>query len=53
LKNGKKVTVVTHKTVSVYKTVTIKKVEKIGAKKVTVVTHKMEPVKVCTIVTVG
>jgi hypothetical protein len=52
VKNGKKVTVVTHEKVRVYKTVTIKKTEKIHGKKVVVITHKTELVKVCKTVVV-
>jgi len=47
VRNGKRVTVVELKTVRVYKTVTIKKVEKIKGKKVTVISHKRELAMVC------
>ena len=45
--------VVTHKKVKLYKTVTIRKVEKVKGKKFVVITHKTETVKVCKTVIVS
>jgi len=53
VKNGKKIIVVTHKKIRLYKTVTIRKIEKIKGKKVWVITHKTEVIKVCKTVIVS
>jgi hypothetical protein len=53
VKNGKKIVIITHKKVRVYKTVTTRKTETIKGIKVLVITHKTELVKVCKTVIVG
>jgi hypothetical protein len=53
VKDGKKVTVGKKETERVFRTATVKKIEKIKGKKVTVVTHKKEVVEVCRTIVVG
>jgi hypothetical protein len=53
VKDGKKVTVGKKETERVFRTVTVKKIEKIKGKKATVITHRKELVEVCRTIVVG